>query len=116
MYKGNQKIYEILFNKLSPPMFSKIEGRTGHNQVKEDKDSIVLLDMIKSIMWGMEDPLQKKTAIVMAEKILHMFWKNPNVENNDYKIQFDAYVNILEAYAGRITVPLALVDSKLRDL
>ena len=69
MYKGNQKIYEILFNKLSPAMCSKLEVRTGHNQVEEDKDSIVLLEMIKSIMCGMEDSLQKKTAIIMASKI-----------------------------------------------
>ena len=46
MYKGNQKIYAILFNKLSPEMCSKLEGRTGHSQAEQDKDIIVLLDMI----------------------------------------------------------------------
>ena len=61
----------------------------------------------------MEDSLQKTTAIVMAEKMLHMLWQNPNVANKYYKIQFNAYINILEVYAGRITVPPALVDGKL---
>ena len=52
-------------------------------------------------------------AIVMADKTLHTFQKNPNVANDNYKSQFDAYVNVLEAYAGRITVPPDLVDGKL---
>ena len=116
MYKGNQKIYAILFNKFSPEMCSKLEGRTGHSQAEQDKDSIVILDTIKSIMCGIEDSLQNKTATVMAKKILHMFWQNTNLANNDYKIQFDAHVNILEAYAVRMTIPPALLDSKLRDL
>ena len=36
--------------------------------------------------------------------------------NKYYKIQFNVYINILEVYAGRITVPPALVESKLRDM
>ena len=72
--------------------------------------------MINKIMCGVEESLHKKMAIVMAKKTLHMFWKNPNVENETYKSHFDNYVTVLEAYAGRITVPPDLVDGKLREL
>ena len=52
----------------------------------------------------------------MSEKTLHMFWKNPNVENDAYNSQFDAYVTVLEAYGGEITVPPAFVDGKLIEM
>ena len=55
-------------------------------------------------------------AIVMAEKMLHTFWQNTNVTNDNYKIQFDAYITVLEAHAGGITVPPALVGGNLREL
>ena len=55
-------------------------------------------------------------TIVMTKKMLHMFWKNLNIANNNYKRKFDAYIIVLEEYTGRITVPLALVDGKLREL
>ena len=67
-------------------------------------------------MFSVKESLQKTTAIVMAEKTLHTFRKNPRVENDGYKSQFDAYVTILEAYVGGITAPLDLVEGKLREL
>ena len=36
--------------------------------------------------------------------------------NEYYKSQFDTYVTVLEAYAGGINIPPALVDDKLREL
>ena len=44
-----------------------------------------------------------------------MFWKNPNVENDAYNSQFDAYVTVLEAYAGGITVPPYFLDGNFRE-
>ena len=52
----------------------------------------------------------------MAKKTLHTFWKNPNVEKDNYKSQFDAYVTVLEACVGGISVPPDLVDENLREL
>ena len=51
--------------------------------------------MIKGIVCGVKDSLQNTMAIVMDEKMPHTFWKNPNVENNNYKSQSDAYVTVL---------------------
>ena len=39
--------------------------------------------MIKKTMCGVEESLQKAITILMADKTLHTFWKNPNVANND---------------------------------
>ena len=116
MNEINQKLYAILIDQLLPDMHPKIEGTTGHEQVDSDQDWIDLLATIKKITYGVEEFLQKTMAIVMAKKTLHMFWKNTNVANDDYKIQFDTYVTILEAYTGRINVPPDLVDGKLREL
>ena len=55
-------------------------------------------------------------SIIMTDKTLYTFFQNPNVSNDDLKSQFDAYITVLEAYAGRITVPPDLVDGKLREL
>ena len=54
--------------------------------------------------------------IVMSKKTLHTFWKNPNVENDDYKSQLDAYITVLEVYVVGITAPPTLVDGTLREL
>ena len=108
MKKGKQKLYAIIIDQLSLEMRSKLEGTTGHEQVKEDQDGTTLLAMIKNIMCGVEESLQNKTAIIMTEKILHTFWQNLNVENDNYKSQFGAYVAVLGAYAGNITVSPAL--------
>ena len=73
---------------------------TGHKRVKADQDNIPLLAMIKNIMCSVDDSSQKIMAIVMEKKNMHTFWKNPNVANDAYKSQFDAYVTVLED--GRI--------------
>ena len=86
---------------------------TGNEQFEAHQDGTELLSMVNKIMCDVEDYLQKTMAIVMADKTLHTFQKNPNVANDNYKSQFDAYVNVLEAYAGGITVPPDLVDGKL---
>ena len=109
-------MYAILIDQSSPVMRSKLEGTTGNDQVNIDQEDISLLAMIKKIMCGLEEYLQNTMAILMSEKTLHKFFQNPNGSNNDYKSQFNAYVTILEAYVGRITVPLALVDGNLREL
>ena len=72
--------------------------------------------MFKKIRCGVEESFQKTMAIVMTEKMLHIFWQNPNMENDNYKSQFNAYVAVLEAYLDGITVPPALVDSKIINL
>ena len=72
--------------------------------------------VIEKIMCGVEESTQKTMVILMSEKTLHPFWKNTNVANNDYNSQYDAYVTVLDAYAGGITVPTALVYGKLKEL
>ena len=65
---------------------------------------------MKKVMCGLEESLQKTMAIVMSKKMLHSFWKNPNVANENYKSQFDAYIIIYEACASGITIPPDLMD------
>ena len=88
-------------------MRPRLERTAGHDQVESDQDGISLLVMIEKIVCGVEEYLQETMYIVMDEKMLHMLWQNTNVENN---------VTVLEAYAGRITVPPTLVDDNLREL
>ena len=72
--------------------------------------------MINIIMCGVEESLYKTTAILMDHKTLHTFWKNPNVANNNYKIQFDTYVNVLVAYTSESNILPDFVDGNLREL
>ena len=116
MNEGNQKLCAILIDQSSPEMFSKLEGKTGHNKFKSYQYGISLLAMVKNIMLSIEDYLHKTVSIIMAEKMLHTFWQNPNVENDNYKIHLNTYVTVLEAYAGRITVQPDLEDGKIREL
>ena len=62
-------------------MRSKLEWTAGHKQFDEDQAGIALLAMIKDIMCCVEESLQNTMAIVMAEKMLHKFWKNSIVAN-----------------------------------
>ena len=64
-------------------MRSKLEGLTGHEQVEADQDSIDLFSMVKKIMCGVEESLQKTMSIVMAKKTQHTFRQNSNVANKD---------------------------------
>ena len=73
-------------------MRSKLEGTTGHKEVDSDQYNMALLSMIKNIMCGVEDSLQKKMAIIMSDKMLHIFWQKPNVANDNNKSQFDTYI------------------------
>ena len=75
--KGNQKLYTILIDQSLPLMRSKLEVTTGHEQVEADQDGITLLAMIKNIVCGVEESLQNTMSIVIVNKTLHMFWKNP---------------------------------------
>ena len=116
MKKGKQKLYAIIIDQLSLEMRSKLEGTTGHKHFEEDKDGVTQLTVIKTIMCIVEESLQNTTAIVMAKKMLHIFWQNTNVANNDYRIRFYSYITALEGYADKITVPLALVGGKIIEL
>ena len=52
----------------------------------------------------------------MAERTLHTSFHKMGTSNNDYKSQFDAYVTVLEAYCGGVSVPRVLVDTNLKEL
>ena len=97
-------------------MCSNLEYITGNDQVKAEQGGIELLTMINNIMCGVEESLPKKMVIVMAEETLHTFRQNTNLENDNYKSQFNTYVTVLEAYMWNITVPLALVYGNTREL
>ena len=84
--------------------------------MEADQDVIALLAMIKKMMCGVEESLQKKMAKVMYKNTLHTFLQNNNVANDDYKSQLDAYITVLEAHADRITVPPTLLGGKIKEL
>ena len=77
-------------------MCSNLEYITGNDQVKAEQGGIELLTMINNIMCGVEESLPKKMVIVMAEETLHTFRKNTNLENYNYKSQFNTYVPVLD--------------------
>ena len=112
----NHKIYAPLIDKLLLVMHTKIEVTIGHEQVNSDQYGIALLTITKKIMCGVENSLQKTMATVMADKMLHAFWKNTKVAKNNYKSQFSSYGTILGAYSGSITAPPDLMNGKLREL
>ena len=97
-------------------MQSKLEGTKGYEQVEAYQDGISLLKLIKKIMVGIEESLQKTMVIVMAERTLHTFLQQMGTSNDDYKSQFDTYVTVLEAYCGGVRVPQILVDTKVKEL
>ena len=82
--------------------------------MEADQDGITLLKLIDNIMVGVEESLQKTMAIVMAESTLHTLFHQMGTSNGDYKSQLDAYVTVLEAYCGGVSVPQILVDTKLK--
>ena len=96
--RGKPELYAILTDKSSLAIHSKLKITTGHKQVEADQYGISLLAMINNIMCGVEESLQKKMVIVMAEETLHTFRQNTNLENDNYKSQFNTYVTVLEAY------------------
>ena len=53
-------------------------------------------------------------ATVMAERTLHTFLPHMGTSNEDYKSQFDAYVTVLEAYYGGVSINQILVDTKFK--
>ena len=93
--RGKPELYAILTDKSSLAIHSKLKITTGHKQVEAGQYGISLLAMINNIMCGVEESLQKTTAILMSEKALHTFWENPNVANGDHNSQFDTYVSVL---------------------
>ena len=92
-------------------MRSKLEGTKGYEQVEADQYGITLLKLMEKIMVGVEDSLQQTMKIVMAERTLHTFFQKMGTLNDDYKSQFNAYVMVLEAYCGGVSVPQILVDT-----
>ena len=114
--ESDHKLYDILVDQFFTAIHPKLEGKKGHKQVEAYQYGITLLAIIKKIMCGVEEYPQNTMAIVMTDKKLHTFWQNTNVANNNCKIQFDAYVTVLQAYGGEITVPPAFVDGKLIEM
>ena len=93
-----------------------MEGKKRYEKVEADQYGIALIKLIEKIMVGVEESLQKTTAIVMAERTLQTFFQQMGTPNNDYKSQFDAYVTVLEAYCGGVGVYQILVDTKFKEL
>ena len=84
--------------------------------MEADQYGIALLNLIKKIMVGVEESLQQTISIVVAERTLHTFFQNRGASNDYYKSQFDAYVTVLEAYCGGMSVTQILADTKLKEL
>ena len=112
----NQKLFAILVEKCLKAMGLKLEGTKGYEQVEADEDVIALIKLIEKIMVGVEESLQQTMVIVMEERTLHTFFQNMGKSNNNYKIQFGAYVMVLEAYCGGVNAPQIVVDTKLKEL
>ena len=112
--ESNQKLFVILVDQCSEAMRSKLEGTKGYEQVEAYQDGLFLLNFIKKIMVGVEESLQQTMAIVVAERTLHTFFRKMVTSNDDYKSQFDAYVTVMEAQFGGVSVPQLLVDTKLK--
>ena len=96
-------------------MRSKLEGIEGYEQVESYQDGIFLLKVIKKIMVGVEESLQQTMAIVIAKRTLYTFFQKIVTSNDNYKSHFDAYVRVLEACCGGVSVTQILVDTKLKE-
>ena len=71
--------------------------------------------MIQSIMCGVQYYLQETWALVKADTTLHMFCKKPNMTNNQYKTQLEAYITVLESYWGCVPIHPDLLIVKLKS-
>ena len=97
-------------------MQSQQEGKKGYEQVEADQYGVALLKLIQKFIVGVEESLHQKMAIVMVERTLYTFFQKMSTLKNNYKSQFDAYVMVLGAYCGGVSVPQILVDTKLKEL
>ena len=55
-------------------------------------------------------------ALVKANKMLHMFWKKPNITNKKYKTHFESCITVLDSYGGCVYIHLDLLTAKLKTM
>ena len=80
------------------------------------KDGFNILIMIRRIMCGVEYNLQDTWALFKDDRILHMLWQKPNINNGEYKTHFEACITVLYSYGFYIPVHPYLLKEEMKAM
>ena len=67
-------------------------------------------------MCGVEYNLQDTWELFKDDRMLHMLWQKPNINNGEYKTQFEACVTVLYSYGFYIPVHPYLLKEEMKAM
>ena len=93
----NKKIYSLFSDQCKTFLNYKLKVTNGCNKFHNTQDGVKILKIIKSVICGMEAPLQGTWYIMKDYTCLYTLFQCRNTTNNDYMKGFDAYIKFIES-------------------
>ena len=113
---GNTRLFGVLINQCSPAMRNRLKGTKGYSDAHDAQDGIVLLDMIRMQMCGVQTHVQPTCGFATALLKICTFYQKEDVSNDTYREHFDGFIEVLESLGSRGLPTLdALIHDKLHE-
>ena len=114
--EGNKKMYSLFPEQCKMSLKTKLKITKGHNKSHKSQAGIKLLEIIRSVIFGMESQLKVTCSMMKANKFLYTFYQRRRTTNNDYIKKFEAYIKFIESYRGKTPIQHVLVKSKITNM
>ena len=83
---------------------TKLKGGKWYNKALIAQDAMKLLELVRSIVCGVEAYLKVTWAMMKANKCLYTFFHKRNTTNNDYMEYFEAYIMLIELFGVKTSI------------
>ena len=111
---GCKRAYTITMKLCTPCMITKLEGTSGLNKAREDKDTDKLITLIEAICCRFDEKHQAIWSVVQAKKRVVLLIQSNYLSTDKYYDKFKALVAVVETY-GRTIVEPGIIEQELAD-
>ena len=84
IYELKNKLYSLFVDQYDPSLNTKLKGAKVYDKSHNAQYSIKLLDVIKSVVCGMEEYMKGTWAMMKSDKLIYIFLHIRNTKNDDY--------------------------------
>ena len=99
--EGDKKIYSLFNEECKTYLTVKLKFSEGYDKAHNSQDSIKLLDIIRSAVFGMEALLQGPWSMMKANKSLYTLLQRSNTKNNEYMKGSNKYAKVVRSHIIR---------------
>jgi hypothetical protein len=116
-YKSNKcSMYSLIWGQCSESMQAKIKSTTGFESMRDNTDSLELLQTIKGIAYKFEAQDNIYMAMDDAKNAFYTYVQSHDETNASYLTKFKNMVEVIEHYGGSVGDDEIFVTSELKKI